>query len=60
MTDWKQPKKDFALNETPLGRELYQSLFELRALLETQLEAEKEKLIEAKVQLHKMKKGGGK
>ena len=57
---WGKLDENLRLKDTPVGKEYYERLIQLRQLLESQVEIEKQKLINAKVQIHKIKSGGGK
>mgnify|MGYP001062693366 CR=1 FL=1 len=56
----KANKEDLCLKDLPAGKAYYELLFQLREQLNAQLEVEKQKLVEAQIQIHKAKNGGAK
>ena len=57
---WGKLDKDLQLKDLPAGKEYYERLLQLKKFFESQVEVEKQKLINAKIQIHKIKNGGGK
>lgn len=57
---WGKIEENLRLKDLPAGKEYYDRLLQLKKFLESQVEIEKQKLINAKIQIHKIKNGGGK
>lgn len=57
---WGKLDKNLQLKDLPAGKEYYERLLQLKQFFEAQVEIEKQKLINAKIQIHKIKNGGGK